>query len=90
MLRERTIDDDPIAVALQALAWTLGDEARAGRFLALTGIDPAQLRDHAGEPATLDAVLGFMEAHQPDLIACSDAINVSPERLVAARHRLWA
>lgn len=88
MLRDRTIDDDPYAVALRALAWTLSDDARAQRFLALTGIDAAQLRDHAGDAATLDAVLGFLEAHQPDLLACAEAVGVSPERLVAARQRL--
>lgn len=90
MLRERTIDDDPVAVGLQALAWVLGDGARAERFLSLTGIDPDQLRQRAGDSDMLDAVLAFLEAHQPDLIACADATGVSPERLIAARTRLAA
>jgi adenine/guanine phosphoribosyltransferase-like PRPP-binding protein len=88
MLRERTIDDDPHTVALQALAWTLSDAARADRFLALTGIDPSGLRAAIGEPATLDAVLGFLEAHQPDLVACADALGIAPARLIAAREGL--
>ena len=85
-----TIADDPAALALSALAWTLGDDARAQRFLALTGLEPADLRAAAGEPATLDAVLGFLEAHQPDLLACATALNIKPERLIAARERLNA
>ncbi len=88
MLRERTIDDDPFTIALQALAWTLGEERRAERFLSLTGIDPDQLRERAGEAGMLDAVLGFLEAHQPDLIACAEGTGIAPERLVAARARL--
>ena len=85
-----TIADDPAALALSALAWTLGEDARAQRFLALTGLEPADLRAAAGEPATLDAVLGFLEAHQPDLLACAASMNIKPERLIAARERLNA
>ena len=76
------------ATALQALAWTLGDPARADRLLALTGLDPAGLRARAGEPAMLAAVLGFLEGHEADLVACADALGVVPAALVAARARL--
>ncbi len=88
MLRDRTIEPDPQALGLQALAWTLADDARAQRFLALTGLDPADLRAAAGQPATLDAVFGFLEAHQPDLVGCAGALGVAPERLIAARMRI--
>ena len=76
------------ALALAALGWTLSDGARAGRLLALTGLTPEMLRDGLGEPATLAAVLRFLEAHEPDLIACADALGVAPAELVAARRRL--
>jgi hypothetical protein len=88
MLRDRTIEPDPQALGLQALAWTLADDARAQRFLALTGLDPADLRAAAGQPTTLDAVFGFLEAHQPDLVGCADALGVAPDRLIAARMRI--
>jgi hypothetical protein len=90
MAIRETIADDPETLALQALAWTLGEESRASRFLALTGLDPDTLRASAGRAATLDAVLGFLIAHQPDLIACAEAIGVAPERLAAAQERLAA
>ena len=84
---ERT-PPDPVAVGLGALAWILADEARAGRLLALTGLTPAELRARAGEPALLAAVLGFLEAHEPDLVACAEALELAPAALVAAKAEL--
>jgi hypothetical protein len=66
----------------------LADGARAERLLALTGLTPEELRLGLGEPATLAAVLAFLEAHEPDLLACADAIGVAPAELVEARRRL--
>lgn len=82
--------DGAATLALDALAWTLADGPRAERLLALTGLDPATLRARAGDPATLAAVLGFLESHEPDLLACADALAVPPARLVAARTELEA
>ena len=80
--------NDPEALALAALGWTLGDEARAQRLLALTGLAPADLRARLGEPGLLAAILRFLEAHEPDLLACAEALGVAPNRLVEARRRL--
>ena len=79
---------DAAALALRALVWTLGEPDRAQRLLDVTGLDPADLRTRAGEPAVLAAVLGFLEAHQPDLLACAAELEVSPEALVAAHEEL--
>ena len=76
------------ALALQALAWTLGEPARASRLLDTTGLDPAELRARAGDSALLAATLGFLEAYEPDLIACADALGVKPTELTAARAAL--
>jgi hypothetical protein len=88
MLKDRTIAPDPMMIGLQALAWVLSDDARAERLLALTGLTPDDLRAAAGETGTIDAVLGFLEAHQPDLIGCAEALSVKPEALVSAREAL--
>jgi len=88
MRDEQTIDDE--ALALGALGWTLADDARAERFLALTGLTPDALRKALGERTTLAAVLRFLEAHEPDLIACAEAIGANPADLPAARRRLEA
>ena len=82
---EDSRDQDSQAIALSALAWTLGDDRRAERLLALTGLEPRDLRARLNDPAVLDAALGFLEAHQPDLIACAEALGLKPDRLIAAR-----
>ena len=80
--------DDPMTIALRALVWTLAAPDRADRMLALTGLAVDDLRARAGEPALLAAVLGFLEAYEPDLIACAEELEVRPEALVAARAQL--
>jgi hypothetical protein len=90
MRPDDTNPTDPETLALSALGWTLSDEARAQRLLALTGLDPAALRDRLGEPGLLASVLVFLEAHEPDLIAAAEALNVPPGALVEARRRLEA
>lgn len=75
-------------IGLQALFWVLGEPERAGRLLALTGLSPDQLRAGAGEPALLASVVTFLEAHEPDLLACAEALEVPAPALVAAREAL--
>jgi hypothetical protein len=81
-------DTNDETLALQALVWILADSPRAMRLLDTTGLDPAALRESASAPATLVALLGFLEAHEPDLIACAEAIGTTPTALVCARQRL--
>jgi hypothetical protein len=80
--------NDPQALALAALTAALSDERRARRFLDLTGIGTDELRERLGEPALLAALIGFLEAHEPDLLAVCEAIETTPEELVAARREL--
>jgi hypothetical protein len=76
------------ALALSALGWTLTDEARAQRLLALTGLTPKGLRERLAEERLMAAVLRFLEAHEPDLVACAAELEVSPLQIVAAREAL--
>ena len=80
--------NDPETIALAALAATLVDERRAQRFLALTGIGTDELRRRANDPALLAALIAFLEAHEPDLMAVAEAIAVEPASLSEARRRL--
>jgi hypothetical protein len=66
----------------------LADAARAQRFLELTGLTPDTLRGAIGEPATHGAVLDFLCAHEPDLIAAAEALDLDPQELAGARERL--
>jgi len=85
-----TDTNDAPTLALHALAWTLADPARARRLLDLTGLDADDLRGSAANRGTQAAVLGFLEAHEPDLVACAAELGVKPEVLVAARRSLEA
>jgi Protein of unknown function (DUF3572) len=75
-------------LALNALVWVLQEPARADRFLGLTGLNGDDIRGRISDPALLDAVLGFLEAHEPDLVACAKALEVQPSILVSARSGL--
>jgi hypothetical protein len=85
---KRPETNDAEVVALGALGWTLGEDSRADRLLALTGLTAELLRDRIGDPAFLAAVLRFLESHEPDLIACASDLGVSPAALVEAREAL--
>lgn len=75
-------------LALAALGWVLGDGPRAERFLALTGLTPDTLRESLGQVETQAAVLDFLCAHEPDLVAAAESLGIEPQRLAAAREEL--
>jgi len=87
-MRRPETNQDAATLGLQALVWVIGDDTRRDRFLALTGIDPAELRARAGDPGFLAQLLGHLEAYEPDLIACAEALDVAPTVLVRARAEL--
>ena len=79
---------DPAGLSLSALGWILSDAVRAQRFLDLTGLTPESLRAAIAEPATHRAVLDFLCAHEPDLVAAAESLGIAPAELAAARDRL--
>jgi Protein of unknown function (DUF3572) len=87
-MRTRETIEDADSLALRALVWTLAEPDRALRLISLTGLEPSDLRARIGDPTVLAACLGFLEAHEPDLIACADGLGVKPEALVRARQAL--
>jgi hypothetical protein len=89
-MRDRDSNEDAQALALRALAWTLVEPDRAMRLLSVTGLEPHDLRARASDPTVLSAALGFLENHEPDLIACAESLGVKPEVLVRARMELEA
>ncbi|MDB5697101.1 MAG: hypothetical protein JWN21_2644 [Sphingomonas bacterium] len=83
-------DDDAKTLALRALIWTLAEQDRAQRLLAVTGIEPADLRARIGDPAVLAASLNFLLANEADLVACAADIGIRPDALAAAAQELDA
>ncbi len=87
-MRRPETNEDAATLALRALVWVIGDDPRRDRFLALTGIAPADLRARAADPGFLAQLLAHLEAYEPDLLACADALAVPPAAIVAARAEL--
>ena len=75
-------------LALQALGWLAGDEARLDRFLALSGLDGATLRAEAGNRDTLRAVMDFLLADEELLLDFCEVAQIPPKAFPAYRHRL--
>ena len=80
----------PVVLALQALAHVAGHPDLGPRFLALSGLDADALRASAGDPMLLGALIDFLQAREPDLVACADAIGTTPQALVFAGAALSA
>ncbi|MEG3598513.1 MAG: DUF3572 family protein [Pseudomonadota bacterium] len=78
----------PEVLALEALGWALADDRRAERLLSLTGLTPDRLRNGLTDRGVQAAVLEFLANHEPDLVLAADALDTSPETLVAAAREL--
>jgi hypothetical protein len=85
---QSTNKEEAEQLALAALGWTLSEPVRAERLLGLTGLTPGDLRSRLSEASLLAEILRFLEAHEPDLIACAEALDVTPKELVEARRSL--
>lgn len=70
-------------VAIRAIAFIASEERTAQRFLDLTGLTSAELRGSLEDPDVQRAAIDFLAAHEPDLIACADALGMKPEELAA-------
>ena len=73
---------------MAAFAHIAEDEARVERFAALTGLDPADMREAARQPGFFSAVLDYLSGHEPDLVAFAEAAGLDPARVAAAGHAL--
>jgi len=72
-------------IALRALIWILSDDDRAQRLLALTGLNPDDMRASIGEAWLLSAAFSYLEGYEPDLIKCCNNIEIEPSDMTVAR-----
>ena len=77
-------------MALSALAFLAGDMQRLGRFLALTGLGPAELRKEARSPRLLAAVLDHLSRDESLLLTFASTHDLDPQLVGKALHRLEA
>lgn len=72
-------------IAIRALGVIVADGDRLERFLALTGLDPAGIRQAAGDPHFLESVLDHVCADEALLVEIAREIAVKPEAFAQAR-----
>lgn len=75
-------------LAIQALGFLAQDPERLGRFLALTGVEPDQIREVASEPHFLAAVLDHIAGYEPLLNEFVAATEIDPAVIQPARAAL--
>jgi Protein of unknown function (DUF3572) len=66
------------ALAIQALTFIGGDAERLGRFLAITGVGPAEIRMAASQPGFLGSVLEYMASDERLIAAFAAESNLDP------------
>jgi hypothetical protein len=76
---------DAETVAIQALAFLAADAGRLGRFLAATGLGPAEIRAAARDPRFLSGVLDHLADDESGMLAFAQEAGIPPERIAAAR-----
>lgn len=75
-------------LAIQALGYIGRDGERLGRFLALTGIGPHEIRSAAKERHFLVGVLDYLTGDEALLVAFATDAGVDPTTVAVARHAL--
>jgi hypothetical protein len=65
-------------LAIQALTFIGGEPERLGRFLAVTGIGPAEIRAASSEPGFLAGVLEYLAGDERLLTAFATDAGVDP------------
>lgn len=75
---------DAETTAIAVLGWLAGEPELLSRFLALTGVDPSELRAAATNRGFLAGLIDFLMGHEPTLVAFCEASGTKPEEVVRA------
>jgi hypothetical protein len=75
-------------VAIQALGFIAQDEERLGRFLAMTGMGPGEIRQAARERHFLIGVLDYVRGDENLLVAFAGHAGLDPGTIAVARRAL--
>jgi hypothetical protein len=76
------------SIALQAFSFIADDEERLSRFLQITGLRTETVRTAASSPGFYAAILDYVAADEPLLVAAAKALNSKPEHIMQARWTL--
>lgn len=83
-----TSPEEAQTLGLSALAFLAGEAPRLGRFLALTGIGPDELRAAADAPETLLAVFDHLLGDESLLLLFAASRGIAPDAIAPAREAL--
>ena len=75
-------------LAIQALTFLAGEPARLGRFLAATGIGPAEIRTASAEPGFLAGVLDYLASDERLIADFAAATGCNPADVARAHAAL--
>jgi hypothetical protein len=84
----RLTQEQAEGLAIQALTFITGDGERLGRFLAVTGIGPAEIRSAAREPGFLAGVLDYMASDDKLITAFAGETGLDPADIDRGRAAL--
>jgi hypothetical protein len=76
------------SLAIQALSYLASDGERLGRFLAVTGVGPGEIRSAAGEPGFLVGVLEYLASDEPLLAGFAAEVGINPTDIAKAHAAL--
>jgi len=80
--------DEAESLALGAFSYISNNDEELGRFLAASGLRPDTIRSAASSPGFFAAILDYIAAYEPLLLAVAKELNVKPERLMEAHWTL--
>jgi hypothetical protein len=75
---------DPQETAIAVLGWLANEPEMLNRFLALTGLEAADIRQRVNDPDFLAGLLDFLVGHEPTLMAFCAASGTPPEAVAVA------
>ena len=76
------------SLAVQVLTYLAAEPERLGRFLAVSGLGPQQLRLAAAEPGFLAGVLDYVSADESLLLGFADHAGIDPRDVARAQTAL--
>lgn len=80
--------EDAAVLAISALGFLAEDAPRLGRFMALTGMGPDELRSAADAPETLLAILDHLLSDESLLLVFTASKSLQPDGIAPARAAL--
>lgn len=80
--------EDALSLARDALIYLSQDADRIGRFLAVTGVGPVEIRERVEDPTFLAGVLDFVLADDAMVVDFAEAADIPPEEPARARRLL--